>query len=66
MTKNTNTETEKSIEQQMLDEMRLMNERLTLQITLMEQADWKLWILSNSVIDSLLEQGLLTVDPRKK
>lgn len=39
--------------------------KLTDQLTVQRQTDWKMWVVMNGLIDSLIENGALKNDPRE-
>lgn len=58
-------------EQSLLEEVQFTNQLLQeqnsilrMQLELSKSQDWKLWIMSNAVIDGLLKAKLIDEDPR--
>lgn len=48
-----------------LAEKQNMDQALS-QSSVIRQIDWKLWVMTNALCDALVQQGLLSNDPRRK
>ena len=54
-----------TVNEQIVVELKKMNESLEKVVEQTNATDWKLWIIMNAVCDGLLAQGFIEDDPRK-
>jgi hypothetical protein len=47
-------------------QLKVISAKLSEQIAIQRQTDWKMWVVMNGLIDSLIENGALKNDPRKE
>jgi hypothetical protein len=59
------TEDQTTLER-ILAELKVLNLRQQEEVIQLKAMDWKLWVMMNSIVDSLLKTGAIEEDPRTK
>lgn len=58
-------EEDTSTEDPVVTQLKVLSSKLSELVTIQRQTDWKMWVVMNGLIDSLIENGALKKDPRE-